>query len=95
MPGPPHASARYVARDLGGRGEARSEKGPAPGWLHRAHGPRMRPSYGDPANPEAPKWGWRTEYSLADEDHLTITSFNIMPDGQEAKGAETTYQRLR
>lgn len=39
------------------------------------------------------KWGWRTEYALIDTDHLTITAFNITPQGQEGKAIETKYER--
>lgn len=40
-----------------------------------------------------PPWGWKTEFSLAEADRLTITSYNITPDGQEAKAVEVVYRR--
>lgn len=42
-----------------------------------------------------PQGGWRTEFVLDGHDKLTITAFNIMPDGSESKGVETVYERVQ
>jgi hypothetical protein len=45
--------------------------------------------------PKAPPWGWKTVFELIDDDHLTITAYNITPAGQEMKAVETKYSRTK
>jgi hypothetical protein len=49
--------------------------------------------YPDPTG--GPDWGWRTEVVLEDKDHLTLTAYNITPEGEEAKATEVLLTRVR
>jgi hypothetical protein len=59
----------------------------------RERGFWVRGSYPDPAG--GPEWDWRTEVVLLDDDQLSITAYNISPEGQEAKAVESQLVRLK
>lgn len=48
-------------------------------------------SYPDPTG--GPDWSWRTEVQL-NGDTLTITAYNITPEGEEYKSTEATLKRM-
>jgi hypothetical protein len=50
-------------------------------------------SYPDPTG--GPDWEWRTEVELIDSNHLTITAYNISPEGEEAKAVEATLTKVK
>jgi Protein of unknown function (DUF1579) len=41
------------------------------------------------------KWGWRTEIEIVNEDEIMLTSYNVTPDGEEAKATQTIYKRVK
>ena len=49
-------------------------------------------SYPDPTG--GPDWEWRTEVELSD-DQLSITAYNISPEGEEARAAEMILTKIK
>ena len=39
-------------------------------------------------------WNWRSEIDMPDKNTLIISSYNIKPNGMEAKATETIYNRI-
>jgi hypothetical protein len=58
----------------------------------RENGFSVTGSYPDPTG--GPDWEWRTEVELS-ADELTITAYNITPEGEEAKATETVLVRAK
>jgi hypothetical protein len=46
-----------------------------------------------PATDGGPDWGWRTDVELVEHDHLSITAYNISPEGGEVKAVEAHLKR--
>ena len=40
-------------------------------------------------------WGWRTEIEIVNDEEVVITTYNISPEGEEAKATETVYKKVR
>ncbi len=49
-------------------------------------------SFPDPTG--GPDWGWRTEIELVG-DELTVTAYNITPEGEEARAIETKLTKVK
>ena len=44
-------------------------------------------------DPQQPAWGWRVQVQRVGEQNLTITAYNITPDGEAFRAIETAYRR--
>ena len=48
-----------------------------------------------PSADGGPDWGWRTEVELLDPDHLSISAYDIHPEGGEAQAVKTLLARVK
>ena len=60
--------------------------------MARENGFAVTGSFPDPTG--GPDWEWRTEVELSG-DQLTITAYNISPEGEESKATETLLARIK
>lgn len=37
---------------------------------------------------DTPRWGWRTEIDIIDDDKIIVTAYNISPEGDEVRATE-------
>lgn len=43
--------------------------------------------------PDTPRWFWRSEIEIIDDENIVLSAYNISPDGDEALATETRYLR--